>query len=107
MTTPTDAELRKLAEARKATDDEDGQGMWRTALEIERDVTDAEIKSLLDRIAEKDARIAELSEIARHGGFHTHIAGTKIGKCIDECAGCGLDIRHLIHWGGNRERLCR
>lgn len=28
---------------------------------------------------------------------HDHVAGTTIGKDIDECARCGHDIRHSIH----------
>jgi hypothetical protein len=30
---------------------------------------------------------------------HRHIAGTMVGKDIDECAHCGHDIRHDIHRG--------
>lgn len=30
---------------------------------------------------------------------HCHVAGTTIGKHIDECAKCGHDIRHPIHAG--------
>jgi len=35
-----------------------------------------------------------------HGTFdqpHCHVAGTTIGKDIDECAVCGRDLRHEIH----------
>ncbi len=28
---------------------------------------------------------------------HVHVAGSTIGKHIDECARCGHDIRHEIH----------
>ena len=28
---------------------------------------------------------------------HCHVAGTTVGKHIDECAVCGHDIRHPIH----------
>lgn len=28
---------------------------------------------------------------------HTHSAGTLVGKHIDECAKCGLDIRSDVH----------
>ena len=28
---------------------------------------------------------------------HHHVAGTTIGRPIDECAVCGHDIRHPIH----------
>jgi hypothetical protein len=28
---------------------------------------------------------------------HYHVAGTTVGKHIDECAKCGLDLRDLIH----------
>lgn len=30
---------------------------------------------------------------------HTHVAGTTVGKHIDECATCGEDIRAEIHAG--------
>lgn len=30
--------------------------------------------------------------------YHTHVAGTLVGKDIDECALCGHDIRSSIHW---------
>jgi hypothetical protein len=28
---------------------------------------------------------------------HCHVAGTTVGKDIDECARCGRDLRHPIH----------
>ena len=28
---------------------------------------------------------------------HIHVAGTTVGKDIDECATCGLDLRDRIH----------
>lgn len=28
---------------------------------------------------------------------HIHVAGTTVGKHIDECAKCGCDLRHPIH----------
>lgn len=28
---------------------------------------------------------------------HIHVAGTTVGKHIDECARCGNDLRHPIH----------
>lgn len=31
------------------------------------------------------------------GPTHMHVAGTLVGKDIDECAKCGRDIRHPIH----------
>jgi len=30
-------------------------------------------------------------------GRHVHVAGTTVGKDIDECARCGHDLRHSIH----------
>lgn len=31
---------------------------------------------------------------------HIHVAGTTVGKDIDECARCGFDLRHQIHARG-------
>lgn len=36
---------------------------------------------------------------------HSHVAGTIIGKDIDECARCGRDIRDRIHAQSARARL--
>jgi len=36
------------------------------------------------------------------GKPHCHVAGTTIGRDIDECARCGHDIRHPIHAETNR-----
>jgi hypothetical protein len=33
---------------------------------------------------------------------HVHVAGTTVGKHIDECARCGCDLRHSIHAKSNR-----
>ena len=33
---------------------------------------------------------------------HCHVAGTTVGKDIDECARCGRDLRDPIHAGANR-----
>jgi hypothetical protein len=32
---------------------------------------------------------------------HIHVAGTTVGKHIDECARCGRDLRHPIHSRGH------
>ena len=32
---------------------------------------------------------------------HCHVAGTTVGKDIDECAKCGRDLRHEIHASSN------
>ena len=33
---------------------------------------------------------------------HIHVAGTTVGKHIDECARCGRDLRHPIHSESHR-----
>lgn len=33
---------------------------------------------------------------------HTHVAGTTVGKHIDECARCGCDLRHPVHSAQNQ-----
>lgn len=35
----------------------------------------------------------------RRSERHTHVAGTTVGKDIDECAKCGQDLRADIHAG--------
>lgn len=35
--------------------------------------------------------------IVLEGREHYHVAGTTIGKDIDECAVCGRDIRDRVH----------
>jgi hypothetical protein len=36
-------------------------------------------------------------EFGAVGQGHCHVAGTTVGKHIDECARCGRDLRHPIH----------
>lgn len=40
---------------------------------------------------------AKKALIVAEGRDHTHVAGTTVGKGIDECAVCGHDIRDPIH----------
>ncbi len=45
--------------------------------------------------------VAAIRLMVRHGRMlerpHVHVAGTTVGKHIDECAECGRDLRDPIH----------
>jgi hypothetical protein len=40
---------------------------------------------------------AKKALVVAEGRDHTHVAGTTVGKDIDECAVCGHDLRHPVH----------
>lgn len=53
-------------------------------------------KIIMDHVREA-YEAARKALIVAEGRDHCHVAGTTVGKDIDECAVCGHDIRSAIH----------
>lgn len=63
--------------------------------------TTTDDKIIMDHVQDAyDA--ARKALIVAEGRDHCHVAGTTIGKDIDECAVCGRDLRDPVHAGQGR-----